>query len=148
MRRNTRDVLGAGLVGYLVGKRRLHPIRAALWLVLVWLCVAALGIALLAYYWHLVVLVLAVGAVVVFVRHRRRRQQPTWPTSPPPWGSARQAPSRTGPAQRQLPPHHRTLSMPPTPRATTEANARPAPLSAHGEGASPTTPTASEVPSS
>ena len=109
MRRNTRDVLGAGLVGYLVGKRRLHPIRAALWLVLVWLCVAALGIALLAYYWRLVVLVLAVGAVVVFVRHRRRRQQPTWPTSPPPWGSARQAPSRTGPAQRQLPPSQDAL---------------------------------------
>ena len=111
MRRNTRDVLGAGLVGYLVGKRRLHPIRAALWLVCVWLCAAALGIALLAYYWHLVVLVLAVVAVVGIVRHRRRRQQPAWPTSPPQWGSARQPPPppRTWPAQRPLPPSQDAL---------------------------------------
>ena len=93
MNRNNK-MLGAGLVGFLAGKGRLHPVRGALWLGFVALGVLVLGVALAVHFWPEA---LVVVAVVAFVRHQRRRR-PSLPTTPP-----ADTPARTDPTYPSLP---------------------------------------------
>ena len=92
MKRRTKDMLGAGLFGFLAGKGRLHPVRGVLWLGFVALAVLGLVGALVVHYWPEA---LVVVAVVAFIRHRRR-QRPAVPVSTPPSGT----PQRALPAAR------------------------------------------------
>ena len=85
MNRTTKDMLGAGIIGYLAGRGRLHPVRAVLWLGFVALGVAGLGVALAVHYWPEA---LVVVAIVAFIRHHRR-QRPAAPV--PPSGTPRRA---------------------------------------------------------
>ena len=94
MNRRNKDMLGAGLVGFLAGKGRLHPVRGALWLGFVALAVGALGVALAVHFWPEAAVVVA---VVAFVRHHRR-QRPSLPASPP-----ADTPVRTDPTYPPLP---------------------------------------------
>ena len=87
MNRSNKDMLGAGLVGFLAGKGHVRPIRSLLWLGFVALAVGALGVALAVHFWPEAAVVVA---VVAFVRHHRRRR-PSLPASPPPQGTPRRA---------------------------------------------------------
>ena len=98
MNRSNKDMLGAGLVGFLAGKGHVRPIRSLLWLGFVALAVGALGVALAARYWPEA---LVVVAVVAFVRHHRR-QRPSLPASPPPQGTPRRALPPTRPTWDDL----------------------------------------------
>ena len=93
----TRDLLGAGLLGWLVGRQgHLHLGRRLAFLALVALAVLVLLGALVVTYWHLVVLGLVVVALVLVVRRHNRRMQPRWPTSGPSWQPKWQVAAKPG----------------------------------------------------
>ena len=86
--KRTKDMLGAGLFGFLAGRGRLHPVRAALWLGFVALAVLGLVVAVAAHFWPETLVLVAIAAFMV---HHRQGKHPKWPTSPPPQGTPRRA---------------------------------------------------------
>lgn len=95
MTRTTRDLLAAGIAGYLLGerhrRRRHHPLRHVALLVVALLVALTFAMELLIAYWRFAAVAVLVMVLVAIWRHHRRSKQPTWPTSPPPWGTPQRA---------------------------------------------------------